>query len=157
MSIRQRLGLVEGAGLNDEEICKVLAAMQVASITERISGRFYELTLDGSILVREPADEGVVDLLARLYDEPDGKASDDEAAAAELCVLVPASRSPDFQAARGITGVPGWIFKDLDAAHGALKKAAARVGHTAEPHTLSHLRRASSLSVAVIFGERAKA
>lgn len=153
--MQHRLGLVEGAGLNDVEICRVLAEMKVGSITERIEGRFYDLSVDGSVLVRAPTDEGVVDLAARLFDEPPGTASPEEASYAELCVLVPGSANPEFHVARGINGVPGWIFKDLDAAHAELKKAVAAVHHTAEPHTLSHLRRASSLSVAVVFGERA--
>src|SRR6185369_2770328 len=98
-SMQHRLGLVEGAGLNDVEICRVLTAMKVGSITERIEGRFYDLSVDGSVLLRAPTDEGVVDLVARLYDEPAGTAVPDEAAYAELCVLVPGSTNAEFHVA----------------------------------------------------------
>lgn len=154
MTMHHRLGLVEGAGLTDAEIAAVLAATQAGSITERIEGRFYDVSLDASVLVREPTDEGVVDLVARLFDEPAGGVSADEASRAELCVLVPGCKNRDFVVARSVEGAPGWAFKDLDVAHAELKGAAEDLGHPPDPHTLSHLRRASSLGVVVVFGER---
>lgn len=155
MTVRHRLGLYEGAGLVDEEVARVLAATG-ASVTERIAGRFYDVRADGNLLVREPTDDGVVDLLARLFDEPPGTAEPDEVARAELCVLVPGSRDPRFAHATAVDGVPGWRFRSLDAAHAALKGEREALGHEAEPHTLSHLRRAAALSVVVVFGERAR-
>ncbi|MCB9662204.1 MAG: hypothetical protein R3B40_24820 [Polyangiales bacterium] len=70
----------------------------------------------------------------------------DEAAAAELCALVPGAESDAFRVARAVEGVPGLAFKDLDAALDELE------GHA---EVRSRLRRASNLAVAVVFGERA--
>jgi hypothetical protein len=154
-----RFGLVEGAGLSDEELWRVLVRMQVPMVTERFDRGFdrgfYDVVREGDGLRREPSDEGVVDLLATLWAAPHVEAHHELATYAELCVLVPGGNSADFHIARAIAGVPGWAFKDLDVAVSELTNAKQ---DRLEPPTalLSLLRRASNLNVVVVFGERAR-
>ena len=120
MAMHFRCGLVEGAGLSEAELRTVLLATGARSVTERLDGAFYDVWVDAGALRRAPSDPDVSDLLAALFDAPSPGVGWDEAAAAELCALVPGAESDAFRVARAVEGVPGLAFKDLDAALEAL-------------------------------------